>query len=89
MKSSALDFLEYPCDYPLKIVGKHSDSLESMVLELVKQHLDESHAVHSKQNPSKKKNYLSITITFQAQSREQLETIYQCLYDSPHVLMTL
>ena len=89
MRESSLDFLEYPCDFPLKVVGKTSDQFESIVLELMRQHIEETCAISVSQNPSKKNNYISLTVNFKAQSRQQLEAIYHCLHDCPDVVMTL
>ncbi len=88
-RDSSLDLLEYPCEFPLKVVCKTSEELESVVLKLLRQHVSEKHDVSIKANPSKKNTYTSLTLTFEAQSRQQLETIYQCLYDCPLVVMTL
>lgn len=88
-RKSSLDFLEYPCEFPLKVVGKTCDEFENTVLELIRQHVHQQHPVSVASSPSKKNTYTSITLTFEAQSRQQLETIYQCLYDCPHVVMTL
>ena len=88
-RESSLDFLEYPCDFPLKVVGKTSAHFETVITKLIRLHVNESHDIAIKQNPSKKNTYVSLTVTFKAQSREQLETIYQCLYDCPDVMMTL
>lgn len=88
-KETPLDFLDYPCQFPLKVVGKNIDDFEHIVSQLVRQHVAEQHDIHIKKNPSKKENFVSLTLTFDAHSREQLEKIYQCLYDCPEVMMTL
>lgn len=89
MRESSLDLLDFPCDFPLKVVGKSSAQFEPIVTKLLRLHVEEHHDIDVKQNPSKKNTYVSLTLTFQAQSREQLEAIYQCLYDCPEVMMTL
>jgi len=89
MRESALDFLDFPCDFPLKVVGKTHPEFEAIVIDLLKGHLQAPHDIHVKQNPSKKNNYVSLTLTFKAHNRQQLDIIYQCLYDCPHVMMTL
>lgn len=89
MRESSLDLLDFPCDFPLKVVGKSSAQFETVVTKLLRLHIEEHHVIDVKQNPSKKNTYVSLTLTFQAQSRSQLETIYQCLYDCPEVMMTL
>lgn len=89
MRESALDFLDFPCDFPLKVVGKTNPQFEFTVVELLKGHLELPHNIEVKHNPSKKNTYVSLTLTFKADNRQQLDNIYQCLYDCPHVLMTL
>lgn len=89
MRESSLDFLEYPCHFPLKVVGKTSVQFEDIVVKLVKQHLEAHLEINITQNPSKKNTYVSLTVNFEAQSRQQLEAIYQCLHDCPDVVMTL
>ena len=89
MRESSLDFLDFPCDFPLKVVGKTSTQFETIVVELLKGHLELPHDIDVKQNPSKKNNYVSLTLTFKADNRQQLDNIYQCLYDCPDVIMTL
>jgi len=89
MRESPLDFLDYPCDFPLKVVGKSSALFEGIVSELLKGHLEAHHTIDIKKNPSKKNTYVSLTLTFQAQNRQQLENIYQCMHDCPDVIMTL
>lgn len=89
MAESSLDLLEFPCDFPLKVVGKTSAQLEHKVTDLLRLHVADHHTIAIQQNPSKKNTYVALTLTFQAQSRAQLEAIYQCLYDCPDVIMTL
>lgn len=89
MKGSALDFLEYPCQFPLKVVGKNQVNFESIIVPLVQQHLVEKTDIKITANPSKKKTFISITLTFEAQSRTQLEAIYTALYECDDVIMTL
>ena len=89
MRESSLDLLEFPCDFPLKAVGKTSVQFETVVTNLLRLHIEDHHDIAVTQNPSKKNTYVSLTLTFQAQSREQLEAIYQSLYDCPDVMMTL
>ncbi len=89
MTNSSLDFLDYPCEFPLKVIGKTSADFETIATKLLRQHLTIDEQINVKYNPSKKNTYVSLTLTFNAQSREQLETIYQCLHDCPEVVMTL
>lgn len=81
--------LEFPCQFPIKAMGKHSEELEITVIEIVSRHAPETHKHTVKSNPSKDGNYLAITITIEATSKQQLDAIYQDLVDHPHVLYAL
>ena len=81
--------IEFPCSFPVKAVGKSGDELHTAVLEIMSRHvpdLDESMIRHS---PSKAGNYTSVTVVVQAQSRQQMDAIYQDLTACEHVIMAL
>jgi uncharacterized protein len=83
------DLLKFPCEFPLKVFGLNNDTFEGKVLELVAAHCPESTEFRVHRNESKKGKYQSLTITFTAHSRQQLDDIYQSLTDSEHVVMSL
>lgn len=72
--------LEFPCQYPIKVIGKASDDFRKNILQIIHVHFkkrvsdDLVSFKHSKNN-----KYLSITIDFEAQSREHVDQIYQDL----------
>lgn len=81
--------LEFPCTFPLKAIGKNTADFEDFVVAIARNHipwLDES-SISSR--PSNGDKYLGITITFTAQSQQQLDALYQELSASEHVLMLL
>ncbi len=81
---------EFPCEFAIKAMGKHAEGvLEATVMEIVSRHAPDTHNHKVKAKPSKDGNYLSITITIEAQSKKQLDAIYQDLVDHPHVLYAL
>lgn len=81
--------MEFPCEFPIKAMGLASEALHIRVLEIVQRHAPETteHALSSK--PSGSGKYLSVTVTINAQSREQLDAIYSDLTTCEQVLMTL
>jgi uncharacterized protein len=83
------DLLKFPCEFPLKVFGLNNDTFEGKVLELMAAHCPESTEFRVHRNESKKGKYQSLTITFTAHSRQQLDDIYQSLTDSEHVVMSL
>jgi len=82
-------FFEFPCQFPIKAMGKTNAEFDLLVLEIVRRHSIAVNESEIKSRPSKDGNYLSVTITIEATSKKQLDTIYQALNDHPHVLMTL
>ncbi len=80
---------EFPCEFPIKAMGKHSGELEITVIEIVSRHAPDTHNHQVKSKPSKDGNYLAVTITIVATSKQQLDAIYQDLVDHPHILYAL
>jgi uncharacterized protein len=83
------ELLKFPCEFPLKVFGLNHSSFEPAVMELVAAHCPESTEFKVHRNESSKGKYQSLTITFTAHSRQQLDDIYQSLTASEHVVMSL
>lgn len=81
--------LEFPCQFPLKAMGKSDNGFADLVFEIVKRHVPNVRKKDIRQRPSSKGKYTAVTITFEATSKSQLDAIYQELYSDKHVLMTL
>jgi uncharacterized protein len=80
---------KFPCFFPLKAFGRNSDDFEALVVEIVRRHvpdLDDS-AVSSR--TSSGDAYRSVTATFTAHSREQLDALYSELTSHAEILMVL
>lgn len=81
--------LEFPCDFPLKIMGARHDDYAQTVLEIVLRHFPDYDARTMEIRPSAKGNYLSLTCTVRATSKPQLDAIYQELTAHPLVKVVL
>jgi putative lipoic acid-binding regulatory protein len=81
--------LEFPCQFPIKAMGKNSPDFDSTVVRIVQQHVSDKKKLAVKTRLSKGDNYLSVTVMIEATSKKQLDAIYQCLTDCPEVLMAL
>jgi uncharacterized protein len=79
----------FPCDFPLKVMGRRTDDFRSIVLGIVQKHAGAIGAAQIEERPSKDGNYLSLTCTFSAQSREQLDALYRELTSCERVLIVL
>ena len=84
------NLLEFPCDFPLKVMGKNHVDFEVYVLTTVNRHVGGHLTENALQaRPSKNGNYVSITITFEAKSQQQIDNIYIELTAHELVLMAL
>ena len=81
--------LEYPCDFPVKILGHTQAGFAQAVLDIVKRHAPDFDAASLELRASKRRKYLSVTCVIRATSREQLDSLYQELCDHPMVVMVL
>ena len=89
MTTETDELFNFPCDFPIKIMGRCDCELENLVVEVIKKHVDElaENAVTSR--PSGKGNFISVTVIVKAHSREQLDGIYMELTAREEVLMAL
>ncbi len=81
--------LEFPCQFPIKVMGKAILELDLLVIEIVRRHVSDIQEGSITTRTSKDGNYLAVTITIEASSKQQLDAIYQDLSSHPHVLMAL
>lgn len=71
------ELLEFPCQFPFKVLGLSHPDLTIQVVAVLQQHAPGDYAPTSK--PSAKGNYVSLTVTVTAHSKEHLETMYEAL----------
>ena len=81
--------LAYPCDFPVKIMGKTQPGFAQAVIEVVTRHAPDFEPAKVEMRGSRENRYLSITCTVRARSRAQLDELYRELCDHPMVTMVL
>ncbi len=81
--------IEYPSDFPLKILGHTRPGFAQAILAVVKKHAPDFEDSTLAMKSSRKGKYLSVTCVIRATSREQLDALYQELCDHPMVVMVL
>jgi len=81
--------LEFPCAFPIKIMGARVDGFAQAVLEVVLRHAPDFDAATMQMRPSSKGNYLAITCTLNATSQAQLDALYRELSSHPMVKVVL
>jgi len=81
--------LEFPCDFPIKIMGKTQEGFAEAMVEIVLRHAPDFDAATVEMRASKGGNYLSLTCTVRATSKEQLDALYREITGHPMVSMAL
>lgn len=81
--------IEYPCKFPIKVMGAKVDGLVHAVTNITKQFDPEFDASTVELRESKGGKYLGVTVTLNATSREQLDELYRTLSTHPMVKVVL
>jgi uncharacterized protein len=81
--------LDFPCDFPIKVMGARVDGFAQAVAEVVRSHAPEFDPASMEMRPSSKGNYLSLTCTIRATSKDQLDALYRALTAHPMVKVVL
>ena len=81
--------MQFPCRFPIKVMGRAEEIFEIEVVQIIHRHVPNLPEGAITRRDSKQNNYAAITIMIEAQSREQLDAIYQDLTASEHILMAL
>ncbi|MDH4417331.1 MAG: DUF493 family protein [Acidovorax sp.] len=81
--------IEYPSRFPIKVMGTKVDGFVHAVTELARQFDPTFDASTIELRDSRAGNYLGVTITITATSREQLDNLYRALSSHPLVKVVL
>ena len=81
--------IEYPSAFPIKVMGANADGFTEAVVAVARQFDPGFDAATVESRPSKGGNYLGLTITVTATSREQLDELYRTLSTHPMVKVVL
>ena len=81
--------LEFPCRFPVKAISHNVDDFEALVTGIVLTHAEQYEGVGVTTNTSGAGRYLAVTVTIEAESKDQIDRIYQDLSDCEHVRMAL
>ncbi|AUZ04006.1 MULTISPECIES: HP0495 family protein [Vitreoscilla] len=77
--------IEFPCEFPLKIMGTTHEAFAITMLQVVQQYAPDTQEHHVRTRLSSKGNFTSATITVTATDQEQLDNIYRSLTSHPMV----
>jgi putative lipoic acid-binding regulatory protein len=81
--------LEFPCSFPIKIMGLDEQEFRDFAVQLVTRHVGDVQDEAVSTSKSSNGKYLSVTVTIEAQSQQQLDSIYRDLTAHERVKVVL
>ncbi|MEI7466535.1 MAG: DUF493 domain-containing protein [Burkholderiales bacterium] len=81
--------IKFPCDFPIKIMGRSADDFDTLVLSIVQRHVGDLSEESVTVRASGGGNYVSVTVTVVAESQHQLDQLYRELSGHERVVMVL
>lgn len=81
--------LEFPCDFPIKVMGETRPEFAQTILEIIVRHAPDFDATRMEMKTSRHNKYLSLTCVIRATSRLQLDNLYRELSGHPMVKVVL
>ena len=81
--------LDFPCDFPIKMMGREQPEFRDAAVALVERHTGKIRSDAIRTALSRNGNFLSITITIKAQNQQQLDDIYSDLSEHEKILVAL
>ncbi|HUW98875.1 MAG TPA: DUF493 domain-containing protein [Acidiferrobacter sp.] len=88
-KDGTEGLLTFPCRIDIKAFGLQSARFEALVYSLVTQHIDPEALLATSRRESRGGKYVAVTVSIQAISRDQVDTIYRALTSCKDVLIAL
>ncbi len=80
---------EFPSEFPIKVMGRHDSGLRALTQVIIERHTGPVDNASVRTRTSADGNFLALTYTVTASSREQLDNIYRELTACKSVLMAL
>jgi uncharacterized protein len=81
--------IEFPCAYPIKVMGRSSEDFESIIVDVFERHAPGFDQQTIAAKVSSKGTFTSLTITITATGPDQLEALHQDLLATGQVTMVL
>ena len=81
--------IEFPCDYPIHVIGEQHADFRDVVLAIVREHAEASQEPSVSVRESRRGNYCSVRVTIVATGEAQLKALHAALLAEPRVRMVL
>jgi len=88
-RSGKVAAIKVPCDFVVKVMGKSNKQFEERVINIILRHYPNADLEKMVKRSSHDNNFMAITVTVHAKSKEQLDALYQELSDADEVLFAL
>jgi uncharacterized protein len=83
------ELIEFPCDFPIKVMGEMRDDFAEIIVAVIHAQLPDFDSSKVEMRASSGGKYISLTCTVYVTSRPQLDDIYRALTAHPLVKITL
>jgi putative lipoic acid-binding regulatory protein len=81
--------IEFPCDYPIKVLARSSEDLNEVILAVFEQHAPGFDREVVAARVSRKGTFTALTVTITATGPEQLDALHQDLLATGRVQMVI
>ena len=88
-ESESDKLLQFPCSFPIKMMGRADGVFTDTAVGLVERHVGKVAEDSIQTSKSRNGNFLSVTVTIDAESQEQLDNIYNDLSNHEDILVAL
>ncbi|MBL4583756.1 MAG: DUF493 domain-containing protein [Pseudomonadales bacterium] len=81
--------VEFPCQYPIKVMGQAAPDFKRFVYDTIKKHADDLEYENVSIRESRTGKFHAVTVTIEATGTPQLEAIFKSLKDSGRIKLVL
>ena len=88
-KQTEKPLLEFPCDFPIKVMGETHETFSELMIAVIQQHRPDFDASRVEMRASSAGKYISLTCLVTVDSQAQLDNVYRALTAHPLVKFVL
>lgn len=81
--------MQFPMLFPIKVMGLASEGFKQTVEDIAKAHFEDFNNAGTEIEYSRTRKYMSVTVTVNARSRQQLDDAYRAFTANPQVKIVL